>query len=92
MPRSQAPIPGDHEPDPFADLIADVEPLDPTGLKSVQVGTALWAVAFVALLPFWGKLADSGRLWWVWVCSAGLALGLFGIEYCRRRAANGPAA
>ncbi|WP_240181707.1 DUF2530 domain-containing protein [Nocardioides sp. 616] len=65
--------------------IADVEPLDVDGVRTMEVGTALWLVGFVALLPFYGPLQDSGRLWWLWTCMAGLGLGLFGLEYCRRR-------
>lgn len=83
------PTPYDAEPaDEFAAMIADVEPLDVTGIQSVQVGTALWAIGFVALLPFWNNLEAAGNLWWLWTCSAGMALGLFGIEYCKRRAAR----
>ncbi|GAA1966727.1 hypothetical protein GCM10009798_28900 [Nocardioides panacihumi] len=67
-------------------LIADVAPLDVDGIRTVMVGTALWAVAFVGLLPFYGRLADSGRTWWLWTCMAGFGLGLIGVEVCRRRA------
>jgi hypothetical protein len=67
-------------------VIADVEPLDTDGVRTIQVGTALWLVAFVALLPFYGRLEESGRTWWLWACMAGFGLGLFGIEICRRRA------
>lgn len=71
-------------------IVADVEPLDVDGTRTVAVGSALWLVAFVGLLPFYGRLNDSGRGWWLWTCLAGLALGLFGLEYCkRRRAARG---
>ena len=66
-------------------LVADVEPLDLDGVRTVEVGTALWLVAFLALLPFYGRLAESGRLWWLWACMAGFGLGLFGIEICRKR-------
>ncbi len=66
-------------------LIADVEPLDVDGVRTVEVGSALWLVAFLALLPFYGRLEDSGRLWWLWTCLAGFGLGLCGLEYCRRR-------
>lgn len=66
-------------------LIADVEPLDVDGVRTVEVGTALWVIAFLALLPFYGRLEDAGRGWWLWTCLAGAALGLFGLEYCRRR-------
>lgn len=66
-------------------LIADVEPLDVDGVRTVTVGTLLWGVAFLGLLPFWGRLQETGRLWWLWACMAGFGLGLFGIEICRKR-------
>jgi hypothetical protein len=66
-------------------LIADVEPLDVDGVRTVEVGTAAFFVAFLALLPFHQRLEDDGRTWWLWMCLAGMGLGLFGIEYCRRR-------
>ena len=68
-------------------LIADVDPLDVTGVRTVMVGTGLFVLAFLALLPFVDDLRQDGRLWWLWTCGAGVALGLFGISYCRRRAA-----
>ena len=36
-------------------------------------------------LPVDGRLEDAGRTWWLWTCLAGFGLGLFGLEYCRRR-------
>jgi len=66
-------------------LVADVDPLDVDGVRTLEVGTAIWLVAFVALLPFYGRLEESGRVWWLWSCMAGFGLGLFGIEICRRR-------
>jgi len=66
-------------------LVADVEPLDVDGVRTVEVGTALWLVAFLMLLPFYGKLEETGREWWLWACMAGFGLGLFGIEICRAR-------
>jgi hypothetical protein len=68
-------------------FIADVEPLDVDGVRTVEVGTALWFVGFLALLPFYGRLKDSGHLWVLWTCMAGVGLGLIGLEYCRRRRA-----
>ena len=67
-------------------FIADVEPLDVDGVRTLVVGTALWAIAFLALLPFYGQLREDGRGWVLWTCLAGFGLGLFGWEYCRRRA------
>lgn len=66
-------------------FIADVEPMDVDGVRTVEVGSALWLIAFLALLPFYGRLEDAGRLWWLWTCLAGFGLGLIGLEYCRRR-------
>jgi hypothetical protein len=67
-------------------LVADVAPLDVDGVRTVMVGTGLWALAFLGLLPFYGRLADAGRVWWLWTCMAGFGLGLIGVEVCRRRA------
>jgi hypothetical protein len=66
-------------------IVADVEPLDVDGIRTVQVGVALWVVGFIALLPFYGHLRDHGRGWLLWTCLAGAGLGLIGLEYCRRR-------
>jgi drug/metabolite transporter (DMT)-like permease len=67
-------------------LVADVEPLAVTGLRTVSVGTALFLLAGLALLPFYGWLEDHDREWWLWTCAAGFGLGLFGYDHCRRRA------
>ena len=68
-------------------LIAPVEPLDVDGVRTIQVGTALFAIAFVALLPFYGSLESDGRTWLLWMCLAGVGLALLGQEYCKRRRA-----
>jgi hypothetical protein len=53
------------------------------------LGTAAWAVAFVVLLLV--GLPQHDR-WWLWVCAAGVAIGLFALWYVprlhRRRAAT----
>jgi hypothetical protein len=77
--------PKQHEIGKRTYIVADVEPLDVDGVRTVSVGCALWFLGFVALLPFYGQLHDSGRSWWLWTCLAGLGLGLFGLEYTRRR-------
>ena len=40
-------------------------------------------VAFVLLLPFYGRLEDDGHLWWLWTCVAGFGLGLVGWDHSR---------
>ena len=66
-------------------IVADVDPLDVDGVRTVAVGAALWLVAFVLLLPFAGRLAETDRMWWLWTCLAGFGLGVIGWDYCRRR-------
>jgi len=66
-------------------LVAQVEPLDVDGIRTVGIGSALWLVALVGLLPFYSTLEDNGRLWWLWTCVAGFGFGMVGLEYCRRR-------
>lgn len=66
-------------------FVADVELLDVDGVRTTEVGTAIWLIGFIALLPFYGRLEDSGNEWWLWTCLAGFGLGLFGLDHCRRR-------
>jgi H+/Cl- antiporter ClcA len=66
-------------------VVADVEPLDVDGVRSLVVGTLAWVGALIALLPFTATLRDQDRLWWLWTCAVGVVLGLLGIAYCRRR-------
>jgi hypothetical protein len=47
--------------------------------RIVAVGTLIWFVAFVALLPFWSWLGEHGHRIWLWTCLAGWVLGLLGL-------------
>ncbi len=51
----------------------------------VTVGTVLWAVVLVGLLPFRTRLEAAGKDWWIWVCLTGLVLGVLGSLWVRRR-------
>jgi hypothetical protein len=82
MPDEQ---PKTHEIGKRTYVVADVEPLDVDGTRTVAVGTALWFLGFLMLLPFYGRLKADDHLWWMWTCLAGFGLGLFGWDYCRRR-------
>ena len=42
-------------------VVADVDPLDVDGTRTVAVGSVLFLVAFFLLLPFYGRLADAGQ-------------------------------
>jgi hypothetical protein len=45
--------------------------------------TGGWAIALVVMLVLRGRLPAADR-WWVWVCAAGLGMGLFGLWYLPR--------
>lgn len=63
----------------------DPPPLATDDVRVVTIGALAWVVALVALLPFYGALDRADRLWWIWACAAGAALGGVGVVYCRRR-------
>jgi hypothetical protein len=63
-----------------------LEPLPDDGVITVSIGTAVWFVALLVLLPFWHRLDDAGHLWWIATCAWGTGLGLIGVTLCWRRA------
>ncbi len=66
-------------------VVAKVDPLDVDGTRTIAVGSALFLLGFLVLLPFHDRLEDAGRGWWLWTCLAGFGLGVIGWDYCRRR-------
>jgi hypothetical protein len=66
-------------------IVAPVDPLDLDGIRTMQVGTLLWGLALLLLIPFHGRLQAAGHGWWLWTCLAGFGLGLVGWDHCRRR-------
>ncbi|MGK5632011.1 DUF2530 domain-containing protein [Streptomyces sp. URMC 123] len=61
------------------------EPLEGNVVATITGGTVIWFVLFLAQLPFYRWFDDHDRLWWLWTCLAGGALGLIGIWYVRKR-------
>ena len=62
----------------------DPTPLETDDVKVVAVITAAWALALVVLVVL--RLAGEDiRDWWMGMCAYGIALGLYGVRYCRRR-------
>ncbi|TDC48010.1 DUF2530 domain-containing protein [Actinomadura sp. KC345] len=62
-----------HRPDP--------PPMQTNDVRIAAAGTAAWAVALVVLLIV--GLPSEDR-WWLWVCVAGIAIGLFAVWYVPR--------
>ncbi len=87
MPDHEQPVEGvkTHEIGNRTYIVADVDPLDVDGIRTVAVGSILFLVAFLLLLPFYGRLEEDGKTWWLWTCLAGFGLGVIGWDYCRRR-------
>lgn len=54
-------------------VVADVDPLDLDGTWTVAVGTGLFLLAFLVLLPFHERLEEAGKGWWQWTCQIGRA-------------------
>jgi MFS family permease len=50
----------------------------------MAIGTALWFVGFVVLLPFWGWLGRHDHRIWLWTCLAGFLLGLVALAIVGR--------
>ncbi|HEY2549563.1 MAG TPA: DUF2530 domain-containing protein [Streptosporangiaceae bacterium] len=55
-------------------------PLEGDDRLITGIVTAGWAIALLVLLLVRQHLAAGDR-WWIWTCSAGLALGLFALWY-----------
>lgn len=64
----------------------DPEPLETDDARIVAAGTALWAVALVAL-GVAGTAGADVHGWWLVMCACGVALGIVGVRFCRRRQA-----
>ncbi|MEU6412102.1 DUF2530 domain-containing protein [Microbispora sp. NPDC046933] len=62
----------------------DPMPLRTRDTPTILVGTALWVIALAVVLLV-VRPADPRP---VWVCVAGIGLGLFGLLYIRRRDAR----
>ena len=64
------------------------KPLDVDGVSAVIAGIVVWVVALVILLLFFRtRLNAHSSTWWLWVCVAGIGLGLIALPYVLRRRA-----
>lgn len=55
----------------------------------MAIGTALWFVGFVVLLPFWSWLGRHDHRIWLWTCLAGFLLGLVALVIVGRHRRTG---
>jgi hypothetical protein len=57
--------------------------------RVVLVGIGLFAVAFLALLPFWNGLGAHGHRVWLWTALAGMVLGLLALPLIGKHTGEG---
>lgn len=53
------------------------------------IGTALFFLAFLVLLPFWSWLGAHGHRVWLWTALAGGVLGLLALPLVRKHTGEG---
>ena len=56
-----------------------VQPLNPPMVPFAIGGMVAWAVAGLVLLPMRERLSDAGHGSWLWICLAGLLVGIPGL-------------
>lgn len=66
----------------------DPPPLETNDVPIVLAGTCLWAGALLVLLVLRSTDLAEVRDWWLGMCGYGIALGLFGLYYLRRRSST----
>jgi len=84
VPESSTPEPRAGEP-----AHPPATPVQVDTRRIVAIGTAIWFVAFVALLPFYGWLGRHDHRIWLWTSLAGWLLGLIGLVLVRKHRAEG---
>ncbi len=53
------------------------------------IGTGLFGLAFLVLLPFWSWLGEHGHRVWLWTALAGAVLGLMSLPLVRKHTGEG---
>lgn len=67
----------------------DPEPLEVDDVLIVSIGSAIFLVVGLAMLPFWHHFKQAGHLWWIGAAFAGAALGAgFGLPVVVKRRAR----
>jgi len=57
--------------------------------KVILIGTILFAVAAVALLPFWNWLGDHDHRVWFWTALSGAVMGVVSLPLIRKHTGEG---
>lgn len=57
--------------------------------KVILIGTAMFFLAFLVLLPFWHSLGENGHRVWLWTALAGSVLGVVALPLIRKHTNEG---
>jgi hypothetical protein len=76
--------PASHPPTP-----PQITPITVNSARIVFIGTGLWALGFVLLLPFYTELGRHHHRVWLWTCLAGVGVGIFAYVLTHRHRATG---
>ena len=63
----------------------DPPPLETDDVHVVAAGTALWALGLAVLVVLEVGTSREVPDWWMGMCCYGIALGLYGVRFCKRR-------
>jgi hypothetical protein len=67
----------------------DPEPLETNDRPVILVGIAGWILAFLVLVIFFrDDLEDHHATYWLWACGIGVAMGVYGLHFTRKRNRN----
>jgi hypothetical protein len=66
-----------------------VAPAQLNSARFALVGIAIFVIATVVLLPFYGELGRHHHRSWLWTSIAGIGVGLFGFLLSRRHKSVG---
>ena len=70
---------------PGSEKPSELKPMEVDLARIVLIGTALYAVVAVILLPLQSTLNHDGHGRWPWIAVSGVALGLLGFWFLKRR-------
>ncbi len=62
----------------FSERKPEPQPMKVNAKLAVLVGTLLWGIVLLVLIPLYPTLADSGLQWWLHTAVTGVLLGGIG--------------
>ena len=77
--------PSEQPPNGGGAPLRELKPMEVDLGRIVLIGTVLYAIVAVILLPMQSSLTHDGHGRWPWIAVSGVGLGLLGLGYLKRR-------